>query len=308
MAVRALPGGSLRLRLVVLVVVWTLAAGCLEAPADDAAVAPAIEAARAYLSSAAAPDGGFGQAPGEPSSYSATAWALFALGASGGADGPVVDGGLAFLGHHVPRFGAGTAGVGSTPNNLSLGILAAAANGRDPRAVGGHDLVALLLDHRNGSGRFGAFWSEHLYAMHALSVAGEREAAGRARETLENAILEDGFEALGADRWYVAEAAVALAETGNAGLARDAAASLPRALERGGGLPPWPGAAADASTTAAAARAFVAVDDEVSAGRAVEFLMRQQSTNGAFRFRSDLAFMPVKTTAEAVLALAALAR
>ena len=283
-----------------------LLAGCFT-PTDalrDAA-GEAIHRGAAFLASAQNPDGGFGMAPGEASGYHATVWSLWALGAAGQGGTVRTSAAFDYVAATVPRFGPGADGVDSTANNLSLAILAAVAHRRDPRHLEGIDLVARLREEQDpATGHVGTLWNEHLFGMHALAAAHEANGLEAAAGLLEAAVREEGFAVLGRDRWYAAEAVVALAEAGRTVLALEGAAALAEELDGRGGLAPWEGAHPDASTTAAALRAFDAADGTDAALTAGAFLLRQlDAQDGHARFREGVEFMPVKTTAEVILAL-----
>ena len=140
----------------------------LTAPAHLAwAAGPYTEAALGALSWVAAqqqPDGGF---PGFGAS--STADAVYAICAVGGdPNGILTDGRspISYLGDHVQEL---TAAAGST----AKAILAAVCAGKDPRAFGGADLVAVLEGaYDPAAGHYGPDLAGHAFALLALASVG----------------------------------------------------------------------------------------------------------------------------------------
>src|SRR5204862_6824067 len=116
-------------------------------------------AARAldYLRHARNDDGGWGPAPGSTSNGLHTAWAAYALAASGVRPGAGTNDLL------IARLGRSRA-----INDLERTILGLAAGGGNPRSAGGRDLVAELLARRRRDGPSLRYVSFRPYAILAL--------------------------------------------------------------------------------------------------------------------------------------------
>jgi prenyltransferase/squalene oxidase-like repeat protein len=304
----ASPGGAIVPGLVV--VVAALGVLGTRAPAAGAAsVAPAAvrSAAATYLLHAENADGGFGLAPGQPSSQLYAGWAAL---------------GLASAGYDLNRVTRGTglmayvaAGAGTTdPGSLERTILVVRAAGLSARSFAGHDLVA-ELDHdvrRDGSVADQVNWTA--FAVLALRSAGATPGARTLRWLLAQPDSDGGFGFAGAGSSSDVDDTGAVLEA----LAGDRAARLVisravaylrREQDRDGGFPSQPGMGSNAQSTAWAVQGLDAVrvsPASLHRGGAVSplaYLDALTGATGAVRYSRGLAQAPVWVTGEALMAM-----
>ena len=139
--------------------------GGAPAPAR-AAQAPVVARAAAYLLRAENADGGFGQAPGQPSDQLYTGWAALGLASAGDRLQALHGGGLIA---YVRAGAAHPSDVGA----LERTMLVAGAAGLPARSFGATDLVAALLRHIGANGSVSGQVNLTAFAVLALRAAGE---------------------------------------------------------------------------------------------------------------------------------------
>jgi energy-coupling factor transport system substrate-specific component len=250
---------------------------------------PAIRTELRYLMRSENRDGGFGSAPGQPSSQLYTAWAVIGIAAAGGD----VAKPAAWIELHLDQL--------QGPGDLERTILALSA-AHAPL----HGLVSQLERDAAPDGSVSNQSNLTAFAILALRAAGPsgvpKAAAWLARQ--QNSDGGFSFAARGSpsDVDDTAAAVQALAAAGgqHAPIAR-AVSFLHRAENRDGGFPDEPGAPSDAQSTAWALQAFIAAGSP-PAGTA--YLERLTTPSGAVDYSVGVSETPVWVTAQALAALA----
>jgi len=282
--------------------------------AISARVAPAQAAASpaTYILSAQNRDGGFGPAPGQPSTQLFSGWAALGLVAVGENPDHVSRGGPTLIAYL--RSGAGHE---SDPGAIERTILAAMAAGQDPRRFGGRDLIAAL---RSDIGRRGAVSDQTnltAFAALALRAAGVDPPAQTMHWLLAQEDRDGGFNYATAggvsdvdDTGAVLEA---LAGEGSRRAVRArhlAVRYIERQQNRDGGFPATPGAASNAQSTAWAIQGLLSAGVDPAAlhrrgapGPAA-YLESLMAPDGHIRYARSADQTPVWVTAEAAMALA----
>ncbi len=313
----ALPGGPLAAMLLVLCIpvlalgLTACANASKPAPAHDARVAIARELA--YLKGAQNTDGGFGAAPGQPSSELYTAWAAMGLAAAGRDPAK-----LARDGHSVLDALRGESASLHGAGDLERTILALHAAGASVRSLPGGDPVARLLDFRAPDGSFSHLSNLTAFAILSLRAAGygprapQIASAARWLARQQEGDGSFGYAARGGggDIDDTAAALQALRGAGPAygrALARGAA-FLRRSQNLDGGFPQQRGGPSNAQSTAWAIQAFAAAG--VSAGKVTRagsrsplaYLETLVGPDGSVRYSRVGAQTPVWVTAQALTA------
>ncbi|MHB8532215.1 MAG: prenyltransferase/squalene oxidase repeat-containing protein, partial [Solirubrobacteraceae bacterium] len=270
-----------------------------------------------YLARAQNADGGFGGAPGQPSSGLYTSWAAIGLAAAGRDPATLRRGGRTVL--QALRAEAGSLrGTGDLERTI-LALRACGVPGGVLRARGGP--VAKLLAARAADGSFGGLSNLTAFAIFALRAAGEPRAAPvissavawLARQQNTDGGFGFGPRGGGSDVDDTAAALQALAAAGRGGgpTVQRALAFLLGAQNLDGGYPQEQGGESNAQSTAWASQALVA------AGRAPGTVTRGGSRSplgyleslltgsGSVRYSRTGAQTPVWVTAQALTALAA---
>jgi energy-coupling factor transport system substrate-specific component len=283
------------------------------AGARDARVA--ITRELAYLRGAQNADGGFGGAPGQPSSELYTAWAAMGLAAAG--HDPAA---LERDGHSVLDALRGEAASLQGAGDLERTILALHACGAPVRSLPGGDPVARLLGYRAADGSFSHLANLTAFAILSLRAAGygphSPEIAGAARWLARQQEGDGSFgyaaRGGGGDIDDTAAALQALRGAGSAyGRALErGAAFLRRSQNLDGGFPQQRGGPSNSQSTAWAVQAFAAAG--VSAGRVTRagsrsplaYLETLVGPDGSVRYSRIGAQTPVWVTAQALTAFA----
>ncbi len=298
------------------------------APTADAASQPAVVPDEVrYLRAAENRDGGFGPAPGQPSSQLFTAWATIGLAAAG------VDPQAVQRDRHNPVIWIEShLGQLQGPGDLERTILALAA----AHAPLG-DLVSKLEHDQSTDGSFSgqsnltAFAILALTATHAPSAAHAPAAAAHASAAAHAAAAAHARGAAHAPAAATATAWLArqqnagggfsfaqrggqsdvddtaaavealVADGGPAGAVKRALAYIDRAQNRDGGFPEQPGGPSNAQSTAWAAQALIAAK---LPPRGLAYLERLTARSGAVAYAPGQAQTPVWVTAQALAALA----
>ncbi|HXB15276.1 MAG TPA: prenyltransferase/squalene oxidase repeat-containing protein [Solirubrobacteraceae bacterium] len=282
-------------------------------PARDARVAIARELA--YLKAAQNPDGGFGVAPGQPSSELYSAWAAIGLAAAG--RDPVS---LRKGGHSVLDALRGEAASLHGAGDLERTILALRACGAPVRSLPGGDPVQRLLGFRAGDGSFSHLSNLTAFGILALRAAGYGPGAapvGAAARWLALQQEADGgfsYAARGGgsdvdDTAAVLQALHAAGTRYRRELARGVA-FLRRAQNPDGGFPQQRGGPSNAQSTAWAIQGLAAAG--VDAGRVsrqgsrspVAYIETLLAPDGSVRYSRTGAQTPVWVTAQALTGIA----
>jgi prenyltransferase/squalene oxidase-like repeat protein len=272
-----------------------------------AAVTPA-----SYLLGAQNRDGGFGSAPGAPSSALYAGWA--ALGLAADHLNPAA---VARSGPSVLAYIGATLSSGLDVGSLERTILIVRAAGANPAAFAGRNLVAMLAGDVRGDGSVAEQTNLTAFAVLALraaSAAGAAPAGGRTLHWLaaqQNSDGGFGFGMAGAasdvdDTGAVLEA---LGPVGPAGVLRRAVAFIRSAQNGDGGLPSQPGGPSNAQSTAWAIQGLLAAGvDPVSVrhggGSLLGYLSSLIAPDGHVRYAAGVDQTPVWVTGEAMMALA----
>jgi energy-coupling factor transport system substrate-specific component len=282
-------------------------------PAQQARLVVARELA--YLKAAQNPDGGFGAAPGLPSSELYTAWAAIGLAAAGRS--PLA---LTRDGHSVLDALRAEAASLHGAGDLERTILALRACGAAVRSLPGGDPVQRLLAFRAADGSFSHLSNLTAFAILALRAAGYGPTAapvdGAARWLSRQQEADGGFgfgvRGGGSDVDDTAAAIQALHGAGTryaAPLAR-AAAFLRRSQNPDGGFPQQRGGPSNAQSSSWAIQGLTAAG--IPAGAVVRrgsrsplgYLQTLQAPDGSVRYSRTGAQTPVWVTAQALTGLA----
>ncbi len=286
-------------------------------PAGEVAAARlALTRELAYLARAQNADGGFGGAPGQPSSGLYTSWAAIGLAAAGRDPATLRHNGRDLL-QALRAEAPSVRGTGDLERTI-LALHACGVPGSSLRGPGG--LVAKLLSGRSSDGSFGGLSNLTAFAIFALRAAGlpfsdprlAAAAAWLARQQNADGGFGFGPHGGGSDVDDTAAALQALVAAG-----RGAGVTVPRALaflvkaqNLDGGYPQEQGGESNAQSTAWAVQALVA------AGRSPGTVTREGSRsplgyleslvtgNGSVRYSRTGAQTPVWVTAQALTALA----
>jgi energy-coupling factor transport system substrate-specific component len=204
--------------------------------------------------------------------------------------------------------------------DVERSILALAAAGRSPRAVGGRDLVTELVRRRRANGSFGGLVNQTAFAILALRSAGRpagdrtvRAAAGWLGSQ-HNADGGFNFSGRGATSG-IDDTAAALQGLVAAGRRRSktvarAASFLAVRQNADGGMPLEPGGESNAQSSAWAVQGLVAAGrdpERVHHGDSrspLGYIRSLQGSSGAVRYSRSSLQSPVWVTAQALTALA----
>jgi energy-coupling factor transport system substrate-specific component len=286
------PGGA--------VVPVLIAAAVLLAPVSSArAATPA-----GYLLGAQNGDGGFGAAPGAPSSQLYSGWAALGLAAEGYNLQTVQHGGPNALGY----IGAGVRSL-TDPGSLERTILVVRAAGRSATSFAGENLLAALQSDVRGDGSVSDQVNLTSFAVLALKAAGVSP-PGAMLSWLAGQQDSDGgfnFATAGATSDVDDSGAALEALAGSASSAQIARAVRFITAEQNsdGGFPSQPGATSNAQSTAWAIQGLVAVGAGAGAiQRAEGYLRSLIAPDGHVRYSGSSDQTPVWVTAQAVMALA----
>jgi energy-coupling factor transport system substrate-specific component len=275
-----------------------------------------ISRAVAYLQRAQDSNGGFGGAPGQPSSELYSAWAAMGLAAAG--HDPLR---LTRDGHSVLGALRGEAATLEGAGDYERTILALHACGLPASAFPGMSLVGRLLRERASDGSFAHLVNITAFAIFALRVAGSSadngivNVAGRWLAAQQSSDGGFGFAGRGAGE-DVDDTAAALQGVIDASGQRSsvvvarAVAYLRRAQNPDGGFPQQPGGESNAQSTAWAVQGLSAAGVSVNAFKRggsrspLGYLESLAAPDGSVRYSRTSAQTPVWVTAEALTALA----
>ncbi len=264
-----------------------------------------------YLLSAQNADGGFGAAPGQPSSTLYSGWAALGLAAEGHDPQDVARGGASVLGYIEAGAGAAT-----DPGSIERTILVARAADVSATAFGGQDLVGRLERDIRGDGSVGEQVNLTSFAVLALRSDGIAPPARTLAWLVRQQDGDGGFNFATAggtsDVDDTGAALQALAGYGGsaAGARRRAVGYIAEQQDRDGGFPSQPGDESNAQSTAWAVQGLEAAGvDPGSLHRAgapspLQFLSSLIASDGHVRYSRSSDQTPVWVTGEALMALA----
>ena len=258
----------------------------------------------AWLAAAQNPDGGFGIAPGTPSSPVMTGWACLGLEASGRNPRDLRSDGQTPI-SYLRR----TAGEIRSVGDMERTALVLVGAGLDPRKFG-RDLVARLRNHRLGDGSWPGQVNPTAFGILTLSAAGSRGGLARSAAWLRSAQNAD-------DGWGFARGAASDPDSTGAALQALAAAGgsaeavangvgwLRRSQAPGGGFA-VAGGAPNAQSTAWAIQGLIAGGVSPSAVRngasPLDYLASVRAPDGHFRYSASSDQTPVWVTSQALVA------
>jgi Squalene-hopene cyclase C-terminal domain len=276
------------------------------------AAAPRAEASSrspaAWLARAENADGGFGVAPGSPSSPEMTGWAMLGLEAAG--RNPLDVGG----GSNAVTYLRAHAGALGSTGDLERTILSLAGAGVRARSLAGRDLVAALRARRRASGSWGGEVNLTAFGIMALRAGGEPASSlGASRRWLERARNRDGgwgFQAhVPSDPDSTGAALQGLAAVGGAhGEVRHGVAYLRGDQNRDGGWPLGGSGPSNSQSTAWAIQGLIAAGASPRTAKAhrsgLDYLAARRAPDGHYRYSATTDQTPVWVTGQALMAVA----
>jgi len=258
----------------------------------------------AWLSAAQNPDGGFGIAPGTPSSPVMTGWACLGLEAAGRNPRDLRRDGQTPI-SYLRR----TAGEIRSVGDIERTALVLVGAGLDPRRFGG-DLVARLRNHRLADGSWPGQVNPTAFGILALSASGSRGGLAGSAAWLRSAQNADG--GWGFSRGATSDpdsTGAALQALTAAGGSADAVANgvgwLRRSQAPGGGFA-LAGGPPNAQSTAWAVQGLIAGGVSPSAvrngGSPLDYLASNRAPDGHYRYSASSDQTPVWVTGQALAA------
>jgi energy-coupling factor transport system substrate-specific component len=257
-----------------------------------------------WLVSAQNRDGGFGDAPGDDSSASITAWAMLGLEAAGRNPLDVSRSGKTPVDYLRSK-----AGELESSGDFARTILALQGAGVDPRSFAGRNLVTALLNQRRDDGSYEGWPGSTAFAIVALRSAGVG-GLEKSQAWLGGAQNSDGG-------WGDVPGAPSNADVTGAAMqampnskAAQQGLSYLRNHQRGnGGFSLGSSGGANAQSTAWALQGMIAVGADPASVRAggssgLDYLTALQEGDGHFRYSSDSNQNPVWVTGQALAAAA----
>jgi hypothetical protein len=290
-----------------------LAIAFLPALAAPARAGDGTRAALRYLERAQNTDGGFGGAPGQSSSQLLTGWAAIGLEAGGRNPLDVRRAGRSAI-DYMRTYASSLQDAGE----LERTIIALRGAGLDPHRLGGRDLVAELLAHRQSNGSFGGQVNWTAFGVLALRADGRSPRAPPVRSGarfIARAQNRDGGFSFavggGSDVDDTGAALQALAASGRRGsrTSERAVAYLRRQQNADGGFGQLAHSRSNAQSTAWAVQGIVASGRDPRRFRAagsrstLAYLRSLQQADGSFRYSRTSRQTPVWVTAQALAAL-----
>jgi energy-coupling factor transport system substrate-specific component len=270
--------------------------GFARPPRAQAAPTPAARAL-AYLRRVQNTDGGFGLAPGAPSSQLASAWVVIGVAAAGE---PAAR--LARSGRTAVGWISGHLGQLQGPGDLERTILALAA-ARAPLGT----LVTRLREAERSDGSTAGQVNLTAFAILALRAAGSHALTAPAAWLVRQQNADGGFgidergDPSDVDITAAAIEALRAAGRSPAALAR-ALAFLEHSENADGGFPEQPAGASNSQSTAWAVQALAAL--HAPTARALTYLRARLGPTGAVSYAAGITLTPVWVTAEALAAFA----
>jgi hypothetical protein len=252
-----------------------------------------------YLRSRLQPSGGFAEAGTSRASASLTEWTVMGLAAAGRRPGRMNEPG----GRTPRRYLAGRAAGWRDAYQLSRGILAVVALGRDPRRFGSRNLArALRNDVQVGSGRIGPYANSTYWGVLAFRAARARLPERSLRYIRSRQRSNGGYSwssAAPADSNDTAAAVLALRAGGVRCSSRPVAGAYRflRTLRKpSGGYSLLPGDRADSMSTSWVVQARMRCHR--ANRRALAYLRDRKRPSGAYNFRKGDSRTPAWVTAQ----------
>jgi hypothetical protein len=258
----------------------------------------------AWLSAAQNQDGGFGIAPGAPSSPVMTGWACLGLEAAGRNPRDLRRDGQTPI-SYLRR----TAGEIRSVGDIERTALVLVGAGLDPRSFGG-DLVARLRNHGLGDGSWPGQVNPTAFGILALSASDSRGGLARSAAWLRSAQNADGgwgfARGAGSDPDSTGAALQALAAAGGSAEATaNGVGWLRRSQAPGGGFA-LAGGTANAQSTGWAVQGLIAGGVSPSAvrngGSPLDYLASVRAPDGHYRYSASSDQTPVWVTGQALAA------
>jgi prenyltransferase beta subunit len=271
-----------------------------------------------YLLRAQNRDGGFGAAPGAPSSPLYSSWVALALAAAGDPAAGV----HAMRGLTLRDYLSRNVGARSDADTLERTILAVRALGADPHDFGGRDLVRPLERDVSRGGSVQQQTNLTSFAVLALRAAGVRPPKSMLSWLVRQQDRDGGFNFATAPGTSDVDDTAAVVEAlagsrSGAGVDRAQSRTLRRAVafldaaqNPDGGFPSEPGGLSNAQSTSFAVQGLIAAGvDPLNVRRhghrsPVGYLESLIARNGHVRYQERLDPTPVWVSAQALLALA----
>ncbi|MBV9214126.1 MAG: hypothetical protein JOZ25_10840 [Actinobacteria bacterium] len=276
--------------------------------APPRAEASSADRAAGYLLGAQNSDGGFGAAPGSPSSSLYTGWAGLGLAAAGRDPAAVRRSGPSLI-DYARASVAGTSDTGE----LERTILLLRAAGLPATDSTGRDLVGALLAHRGGDGSFDESINWTAFGVFAMRAAGSGSTQGSAGWL---AAQQNGDGGWGPDPHVASDVddtgavleALAAAGAGSGAAVDRAVSFIARSQNGDGGMGEYPGYGSNAQSTSWAIQGLVAVGRDPGSitrgGRTpLAYIESLQNGDGSIRYSSSSSQTPVWVTAQAITAL-----
>ncbi|HZU61186.1 MAG TPA: prenyltransferase/squalene oxidase repeat-containing protein [Solirubrobacteraceae bacterium] len=274
--------------------------------------AAAASSPTGYLLAAQNQDGGFGSAPGQPSSALYSGWAALGLAAQGIDPARVSHGGATLMAY----LASGARGL-SDPGSLERTILAVRAAGLDPTAFGGRNLVSALQGDIRADGSVSGQTNLTAFAILAMRAAGLSPPGPTVGWLLGQSDRDGGFNFASAgglsdvdDTGAVLEALAGVPGSRAADVRARAVSYIEAQQDRDGGFPATPGAGSNAQSTAWAIQGLIAVGVNPSgvhrggSGSPDQYLDSLIAPDGHVRYSRTSDQTPVWVTGEALMALA----
>jgi prenyltransferase beta subunit len=273
----------------------------------------ASQSALRYVERAQNSDGGFGGAPRSPSNQLLTGWAAIGLEAGGRNPLDVRRNGrspIDYIRAHLGQL--------RETGELERTILAFEGAGLDSRKVGGRDLLAEMLRHRDAEGSFERQSNWTAFGVLALRAAGRSQQSttvqGSAGWLAAQQNPDGGFSfATRGGGSFVDETGAALQGLVAAGMRRKpvvrrALAYLRGAQNQDGGFGQSQGYRSNAQSTAWAIQGIVAAGKDAARfgnrrRSPLTFLTSLRAANGSYRYSRSSAQTPVWVTAQAIAAV-----
>jgi energy-coupling factor transport system substrate-specific component len=267
-----------------------LAAGIAGQPARGASTATT------YLVAAQNSDGGFGAAPGQPSSQLFSGWAALGLAAAGIDPQRVVEDGRSLTAY----IAAGT-GAASDPGSLERAILALRAAGLPATNV-----IARLKRDIGRNGSVSGQTNLTAFAILALRAAGLTPSATTTHWLVRQQDRDGGFNFLGAGGASdIDDTGAVLEALGSGAWSARAVRFIESHQNRDGGFPSQPGETSNAQSTAWGVQGLLAVGaTSGSTDRALAYLRSLSAPDGHIRYSRSSDQTPVWVTSEAMMAIA----
>lgn len=273
------------------------------------ASADEVQRALDYLGGRQQADGGFAE-PGQSSSDTLTAWVVSAIAAAGEDPGSWRRSGNSPIDYL-------SSGAGSLSNltDLERSCLAVCSAGGDPRAFGGRNLVAGITGQIGNDGHLGTMINEHCWGLIALAAAGETvpESCRSWLTSKQNIDGGFGFNEGSAsdpdDTGAALQALMATGESADSSTVSRALTYLQFCHSSDGGFY-WQTTTSNVASTAWAVQGISATGEDPdsaswskSGKTPLDFLKRQQQSDGHIKYSADSDSHPAWMTAESIPAL-----